>query len=258
MVTLTLRPYRIARSLVAVVLLLAVLSVVGQVMRYRATNESVREIALLFKLSAEQTIPAYFSAILLLAAGVLLLTIGGATRQQGRPFACHWAVLGVIFAYLSVDEAVGIHELAMAPMQRVLGSHAVGFLYYAWVLPAAGLLCILGLVYLRFLLHLPSTVRNRVIGAAVLFVGGAVGVEMVGGYLASTVSTSSVQYALSALIEETMEMLGAVLFIYALLIYLSEEIETIGVSLGSPSSAALPTVAEASKRPVARESAIPV
>ncbi len=211
----------------------------------------------MFKLSAEQTIPAYFSAVLLLAAGVLLLTIGGATRQQGRPFARHWTVLGVIFAYLSVDEAVGIHELAIAPMQRALGSHAVGFLYYAWVLPAAGLLCILGLVYLRFLLHLPSTVRNRVVGAAVLYVGGAVCVEMVGGYFASTVSTSSIQYALSALIEETMEMLGAVLFIYALLIYLGEKIGTVGVSLDSPASAVLPTV-EASKRQAARGRALRV
>ncbi len=230
-VTLTLRPCRIVRSLVAVVLLLAVLSVVGQVVRYRATNESVREIALLFKLSAEQTIPAYFSAILLLAAGVLLLTIGGATRQQGRPFARHWTVLGVIFAYLSVDEAVGIHEMALAPMQHALGSYAVGFLYYAWVVPAAAIVVALGAVYLRFVIHLPATVRTRVIVAGMLYVGGALGMEMVGAYYASTIGASTVRYALSALIEETMEMLGVVVFIYALLIQVSSEAEEIRIEL---------------------------
>ena len=245
MVTLPLHPRRIARNLTILALLLAVLSVVGQVVRYRSTNETVRSLALLFKLSAEQTIPAYFSSILLLTAAGLLWIIGRATRQQGQPFAGHWTVLAAIFAYLSIDEAISIHELALEPARAALGSHAVGFLYYAWVIPAAGIVCLIGLAYLRFVLHLPWTVRIRVIGAAALYIGGALGMETVGGYFASTIGTSSIRYAVSALIEETMEMLGVVLFIHALLMHLAREVGEVRMAL--PASRAAETIA--TKRP---------
>ncbi len=248
MATLTLHPRRIARNLAVIALLLAVLSVAGQVVRYRATNETVRSLALLFKLSAEQTIPAYFSSVLLLASAGLLWVIGRSTRQLRRPFATHWTALAAIFAYLSVDEAVGIHELAIDPARAALGSHAVGFLYYAWVIPAAVIVCLIGLAYLRFVLHLPWTVRVRVIGAAMLYGGGALGMETVGGYFASTIGTSSIRYALSALIEETMEMLGVVLFIHALLTHLACEAGEVRFALTE--SPAEPFTPKASRAPL--------
>lgn len=214
-------PGRTARWLTAAVLAMAALSVIGQVVRYRATNESVRRIALLFKLSAEHTIPAYASAAMLLASAGLLWAIGRRARGAAEPFAAHWTWLGVIFAYLSVDEAVGIHERATEPMRAVMGRHADGFLHYAWVVPAAALVVAVGLAYLGFLRHLRPTVRNRMLLAGATYVGGAIGMEMVGAHFASTIGTSSVAYALSAVVEETMEMLGVVVFIHALLTYLS-------------------------------------
>jgi hypothetical protein len=214
------RPRFVARLLACTVAALVLLSVVGQVVRHRATDERVRSVALLFKLSAEHTVPAYSSAAMLLASAGLLWANGRAARAQGRPFVGYWFALAAIFAYLSVDEALALHERAAEPVRAMLGRHAVGVLYYAWVIPGAAVVATLGFVYLRFLLHLPAVVRDRVLIAGALYVGGAIGMEMVGSYFASTVGTSTLRYAASALVEESMEMLGVVVFIDALLIQL--------------------------------------
>jgi hypothetical protein len=212
---------------------MAALSVVGQVVRFHVDNESLRSAALLFKLSAEQTIPAYFSAVMLLASGGLLWVIARAAQEHGQPFVRHWQGLAVAFAYLSIDEACGIHELAAEPMRGLLGEYAIGVFYYAWVVPGTAMLLVMGIVYLRFVLHLSHSTRNGLIRAAAVYVGGAIGMEMVGSYYASTISTSSVRYALAALVEETMEMLGVVLLIHTLLVHLSREVRDVRVSLAA-------------------------
>lgn len=242
MLTITLRPNRIARTLALVVLVLAAASVAGQVVRYRATNQTVQDLALLLKLSAEHTIPAYFSALMLLGSAGLLWMIARVAQRGGRPFVRHWRWLAIIFVYLSVDESCSIHELAIEPMQRVLGDRAVGLLHYAWVVPGAAVVLGLGLVYLRFVLHLPAGVRNRVIAAGALYVGGAIGMEMIGAYFASTSSTRTMQYAASALVEEMMEMFGVVLFIHVLLIHLAGRGGVVRVSLDeAPGALPAPT-----------------
>lgn len=220
MITVTLRPRQIGRGLTVAIALLVVASVAAQIVRHHSTHTEVRAVAQLFRVSVDRSIPAYASAAMLLASAGLLWLIARGAAQNGRSFVRHWGWLAVIFAYLSVDEAVSIHELSVKPMQRLLGGHGVGFLYYAWVVPGAVIVLGVGLVYLRFLLHLPVVVRNRVIAAGLLYVGGALGMEMVGSYYADTIGAGSIRYALAALIEETMEMLGVVVFIHALLLHL--------------------------------------
>lgn len=52
--------------------------------------------------------------------------------------------------------------------------------------------------------------------AAVIYVGGALGFEMIGGYVRSNIS-DGLKYSLFVMLEESFEMLGASVAIYALL-----------------------------------------
>ena len=56
------------------------------------------------------------------------------------------------------------------------------------------------------------------IASAALFLGGAVGLEMVGGSVAETEGIESLRYRLLANLEEGLELAGTLLFIYALLL----------------------------------------
>ncbi|MEE8516008.1 MAG: hypothetical protein V3T02_05135, partial [Alphaproteobacteria bacterium] len=98
-----------------------------------------------------------------------------------------------------------------------------GYLYFAWVIPAAIITGLFGLAYTSFLLHLESRFRRLFVASAVLYVGGAIGLELVGGKVVSGGGESSMAYALIATGEETLEISGVILFIYALATMISEK-----------------------------------
>ena len=68
------------------------------------------------------------------------------------------------------------------------------------------------LSYWRFLGHLPPTTRFRFILAGAVFVGGALGVELILGYWTDLHGSSNLGYAIIDWVEESMEMTGVGLF----------------------------------------------
>ena len=87
-------------------------------------------------------------------------------------------------------------------------------------MPFGFLVAIFLLSYTKFLFHLPVSTKKLFIAAAALYIGGAMGVEMLGGYVASTTGQKNVSYVIVITIEESLEMLGIVVFIHALISYI--------------------------------------
>ena len=58
--------------------------------------------------------------------------------------------------------------------------------------------------------------------AAAIYLGGAIGCEMLGGYLLESYGLT-LPYKASSMIEESLEMAGAVVFIWAVLDYIGAE-----------------------------------
>jgi len=58
-------------------------------------------------------------------------------------------------------------------------------------------------------------------------VGGALGMEMVGGYYADAVTQRNLTYGLMVCVEEILEMVGVIVFIYALVSYIGSHVENI-------------------------------
>ena len=79
---------------------------------------------------------------------------------------------------------------------------------------------VIGLAYLKFVWALPGRTRLHFIMAGVIFLTGALGVEMLGAREADLYGYDTVIYCFLYSVEEMLEMLGVVLFIYALLSYL--------------------------------------
>jgi hypothetical protein len=217
----TLRIAALGWSLAAFAAALACLSVSGQVVKYAAGHDSLYGLVPLFDLDREANVPTFFSALLLFGASVLLAVIAHLKRADSAPFATHWGALAAIFLFLAFDEASSIHELLMRPADGLAGDRRAGVFHFSWVIPAMAGLAVLGAAYLRFWLHLPRRTRWLVFASASIYVGGAVGMEMVGGRYASRHGVENLAYNLVATVEETMEMAGMVLFIVTLLSYLA-------------------------------------
>jgi len=178
----------------------------------------VTKFLLKFDVGGEQTVAAWLSSTLMLLCAMVLLYVATVKRHGGEPYAMHWLGLSVIFLALSMDEAVGFHEMTIKPLQEMLGT--AGAFLYAWVIPAIVLVGAVGIAYLGFLWHLEPGFRLRCLLAGGLFVGGAVGFEMLEGVLAGFYIQHRLLYEAAIHLEDTLEFAGVLIFLHALLTYI--------------------------------------
>lgn len=165
--------------------------------------------------NAEYCLPAWYSSLVLVLSAALLTITALSAVRNGERNVLHWVLLVPIFIGLSIDEATGIHEIVIEPMRN--GLDLSGFLHFGWVIPGMVLVAAGGLLYLPFLLALPARTRFMFVGAGFLYVGGALGMEIVGGKLLTVYGDTSFPYQVAYCTEEIMEILGATLFAASLL-----------------------------------------
>jgi hypothetical protein len=108
-----------------------------------------------FDLNKEQTFPATFSGVLLLAAGGLAL-LNGLVRSETASGRRWWIVLALVFAFLGLDEIAALHEAVQDRVhvwgQATLAPIIAAGVYAWWVTlkrlraeqPVAGALFVLG------------------------------------------------------------------------------------------------------------------
>lgn len=229
-VKINLFPRRTIQFLFFVVLGLVLLSLIGQFTVYFLPNYPLRNnFAQLFNVDLERNIPTMYSASALLFCSILLAIIANAKKIAGNTYLRHWTGLSIIFLYLSLDEALIIHDKLIKPLRSTF--NASGFLYFTWVIPGAIFVLVCLLAFLKFLTHLPAQTRRLFLIAGLIFVTGALGVEMVGGYYSNLYGERNIGYAIITTIEELLEMLGIVAFIYALLSYMSFHITSVGLQV---------------------------
>ncbi|MEH2450498.1 MAG: hypothetical protein V7K20_03985 [Nostoc sp.] len=129
-----------------------------------------------------------------------------------------------------MDEAFSFHEILIIPSVRE-SLHLNPVFYETWVIPGAVLVGVFAFKYLKFLLHLPHKTRYLFLIAAIVYVGGGLGMEMVGGVLRIDFGRRTIISLTGIIVEESLEMVGIVIFIYALLAYLSSLRESIQLKI---------------------------
>jgi hypothetical protein len=117
-------------------------------------------------------------------------------------------------------------------MRSLLGAGELGIFYYAWVVPAFALIVVLGFFFLRFAFWLPVKTRTSFFLAAFLFVGGAIGIELIGGWFDEVYGYDNLSYNLISTVEESFEMAGLIVFIRALVEYTGDVFGRVEVRVG--------------------------
>lgn len=231
-----LRPARVAAILGAVVFGLVVLHLALQYHRLFVDSGALSYIfADKFNLDAERTIPAYVSSLLLLGPAALLGSI--ASDQERRRDRWYWGILAMLFLLLSVEEAVDFHNAFSGSVESRVGE-TESWLRSAWVIPAVAFVLVFALSYLAFFLRLPRHSQVLFALSGVIYVGGAIGGEIVGGWYITEHGAEDYTYVLISTAEEAAEMAGMVLFLYALLLHKSRYGCSVQVRFGEPSKVA--------------------
>jgi hypothetical protein len=183
----------------------------------------------MFDLDTEANIPTWYSSSTLLLCAGLLTVIFLSKRRVRDPAARNWGWLAAVFLCLSLDEAAAIHEQAGYFFRDRL--HAGGLLHFAWVIPGAILVAVFVLSFRKFLRDLPLDTRVRFVVAGAVYVGGALGLELVEGAVFESAGKNAVFHVL-VLVEETLEMVGVLIFMDALLRYMESQLPPLTLSLG--------------------------
>jgi hypothetical protein len=240
-VTINIEPRRILRFLLACIALLASAGVVVVIARFGFDHGQLFGFSGRFDLHREGTVPAYFSALQLALAAVILACIARRKRLSGAAFARQWLLLCLIFAFLSLDEASELHERLREPMLAHFDLQGVWA--FAWYIPYGILAVLLLLSYWRFFWALPSRIRVLFAIACACFIGCAIGLELVQVHFVMTPAygdSAALYSALTGVAEEIGEMLGIALFVYALLLYAADEVGAMRVEFrGTAMSAPL-------------------
>lgn len=228
---LVLKPKQVARFFTWVVILLTLAHLGGLFSTFVLGYDRIFGIIPMFALNREQNVPAFYATLTLLFCGLLLAIIAYGKKKNRGAYFYHWAGLSALFIFLSVDEALAIHEGTTRPLRSALNTG--GYLFYAWVIPYAIGLVILGLVYFRFFTNLPRKTLALFGVAFLVFVSGAIGMELIGGPIDWQYGRDSPPYALVSTIEEILEMSGVVIFIYALLAYITDEFDEVRITIST-------------------------
>jgi hypothetical protein len=188
----------------------------------------------MFDFDAEMNFPTFYSSVTLMISSTLLAIIASCHKKAGNPYRL-WGILSIIFLFLSIDEFGSLHERFEAPVLRLLQTSGClelsKIFFYAWVIPYALLLFVFVLSYSKFLFKLPKKTMYLFIASGMIYVTGAMGLEILGGIEDRLHSSSSLVYLLLCTIEEILEMLGIAIFIYTLLSYIREQFQSFSISV---------------------------
>lgn len=248
----TVSPESFAVAVGKAISLLVLAHSVGYAVLYWTGHGRLHGLIPLFNLSTEQNIPTLFSTLLILLNAFLCFVIWRTEGAVGPPERM-WLVLSVALCLVGIDEFCMLHERLGDPIRNAL--HTTGPLYFAWVIPYGILAALLGLACIPFLWRQSSVIRFWLIGSGVVYVLGAVGMEMAAADLyASTLDKTAPLWPLFTTLEETLEMVGMAVCTYTLLRVLGERRSAMAVisADGESISLAPQEHASAAIRPLVR------
>jgi len=228
----SLSPHRLTRFLLVFIFSLVAISFFLKFSFYFLPDYPLRDSLIpIFDINREQNIPSLYSWSALLFSAMLLAVIAQVKKIVGDRYVTHWRALAIIFVFLSLDEAMSLHEKFVEPLRDRFNTG--GIFYYAWVIPASILVVVFCLTFSRFLLALPAKTKRLFLIAGTVYVAGALGLEMVAGVYDNIYGMDNIVIAALTSIEEFMEMSAIAIFIYALLTYMDTYLKGWSVKIDS-------------------------
>jgi len=200
--------------------LLVLLSVISQLLFKPSYPRHIQGLLVFFNSAAEGNLPTYYSSFLLLCSAFLLLVITLGEKKRKTTKVRYWIVLSLGFVYLSIDEMLILHEKVSLFIQSITDYSGEGIFRSTWVIVYSIPVIIVVLFYIKFFIQLDPKILKIFLLAGILYVGAAMGFEILENLYAESYGQDMV-YSMMQNLEEGLEMAAIILFIKGLLDYMA-------------------------------------
>jgi hypothetical protein len=218
MMHLNIDPRKLLQPLVGFTFILTIFSLISIV---EIWDVRFRVLRLLFDFNDHITISTWYALILFLIAAVFAGSIAWDHTERGRPFTRHWGYLAIVFVLMCVDEFTNLHNRILTNVGDSMGG-GDGVFHYAWIIPGLMIVAGFALFFLPFFIRMPPTPRNGIVGGLAIFVAGAVGIEMITGWVLTNHDVAEWLFRLLYNVEELTEKIGMCIVIWGLAHYLRD------------------------------------
>ncbi len=175
----------------------------------------------LVNVDVEANLATWWNSTLLLAVAGMALTAALLSGRGARPGRLSWLGLAAAAALLSIDETVSLHE-RLGEVGRSWREWAgVSLPTHAWVLPGALLAAAGTVAAVLWARKLPRDLRNGLLGALAVYLGGALLTEAFNGW--AHANGHSMVLMLGTIVEEGLEMSGCLVALAVLGWYVTLE-----------------------------------
>jgi hypothetical protein len=221
-------PAVVMRWIVAAIMLLTAAGVVSA-LRAQALGASADPWYRFLFVDFEGNLPTWFSAILLLSAGLVAAVVSVAERSRERGASWYWVLMAVGFVALSADEAASLHELLVTPLRALVGG--TPWLRYPLIIPGTAAAGAAVVVFGRFVRRLPAETQRAIVVGGGVFLFGVLVLETVGGWYDPVLHGDNLPYVLLATAEEACEMTGVAIVLVGLLRYIEQYVGVIDIHI---------------------------
>jgi hypothetical protein len=228
----------VVATLLAIAVLLAIVSFTGRALDFpeRCVAHKVRcFLVQVFDVDRENTIPTWWSSVLLMVGGLLAGLAAAESGQRRSRAAPRWLLLSLLLALASLDEIISLHE-RMSPLMRAHFAAISRVVGHAWVVPGLLIAATAAVALLPLLRDVSPRVRAWMIGAATVYCSGALGMELLDGASRRWREETSLLRLVFPTVEELLELAGASLIIGMLLVHLGERVAGVRVAGGPGTS----------------------
>lgn len=209
---------RTARVLVGVGAVLLTMHLAAHLANGRVPGVSI--VVGLFDVDDEQSLYTWYSATMLALTGTLAFGLATADRQH----RVAWASMGLVGILASVDEVASMHERVAFALRAFFDVPL-----FFWVVPAAIATALAAPLAWKLIRGFHASLRRRLVVGGLVYVTGALVVEVFGGLIAESGSMESGAYWISTAVEEGFELGGVLIVAWALLVELSRRQATFGL-----------------------------
>jgi hypothetical protein len=183
----------------------------------RPDHGVLSDVLALLNAAQERSLASWWTSALLVICCLMAVAaarLAGSGSATGRA-ARHWLVLAVVFALLSLDEVVSLHERGAEWTSAVFETGSL-LARLGWTIPAAAALVASLLVLVPAFRTIPARPRVVILAGLATSVAGALGMEVV-NVLLTNAGARYLWRHLAMAVEETAEMVGVVIVLLGVL-----------------------------------------